>query len=107
MCTVDDPNRTVVSRTRVEMQTESKHLLEDSGRRLYMRNTGFLGPRSVASHIDPPLRGDGEILMPDNFPVRVRRLVEEERPHRETRFTENGDGQLSESWMRRKRSDAR
>jgi len=92
MRAVDDANRTIVSCTRIEVQAQRDHVLENIGRRLHVRDAALIRPRSIAGYVGALSSGDCEVLVPNNFPVRVRRLVEEERPHRETTLAEDRDG---------------
>src|SRR5437867_2979564 len=81
---IEYADRTVLHPARVEMNSDGKHVLDDRSWRLHMCHTRLLGPRAVAGDLGSCARGDGEILVPDHFPVRVGRLVEQQCAHGET-----------------------
>src|SRR6476619_4415804 len=51
MRTVDDANRTIVSCTRIEVQAQRDHVLENIGRRLHVRDAALIRPRSIAGYV--------------------------------------------------------
>ena len=107
MRAIDNANGAVVCGARIEMQANGEHALEDVDRRLYVRDTALLGPRSVVGHLNALLRGDREVLVPNDLPIRVGSLVEEERTDGEARVAKNGDRELPECRRRGQSSDAR
>jgi hypothetical protein len=57
--------------------------------------------------IDPALRGDGEVLVPNDLPVRVGSFIEEEGADREARIAEDCCGELPKRRRRGQSGDAR
>lgn len=94
MRAVNDPNGSVVDGTRIEMQPNGEHILEDIARWLHVRDAGLLSPWAVASHVNASLSRDRQILMPDHLPVRVGSFVEEQGADRKTGVAENGTRKL-------------
>jgi hypothetical protein len=107
MSAIDHADGSVVWATWIEMKPDRQHLLEYSGRGLHVRNTGFLGPRAIAWQVDAVLNSDGEILVPDDFPVRVRCLVEKQCPNRNGGLAEYGRGESPERGSRGECGDTR
>jgi hypothetical protein len=73
-----DSDGTVVLTAIVKVQAHRDHLTQDMVRRLYALNTCFLRPRPESWGVEPLLDRDGEILVPRDLPVGLRRLVEED-----------------------------
>lgn len=90
MRAVDDANRPVAWSTGIEMNAHREHVLEHCDRRLNVGDARLLRPGPEARHFDPLPRGNGEVLMPHDFPVRGWGLVEEDGPDREARVAQNG-----------------
>ena len=107
MRAVDHANRAVVDGTRIEVEANRQHVLEDRGRRLDVRHASLLGPWTVARGLDPALRGYGEVLVPNDLPVRVGSFVEEEDADREARVAEDCRGELPKRWADSYRSSVR
>ena len=99
-------HRSILLGARIEMDAEREHMLEDFNRRLYVRDAGFLAPRSVTGNIVALRSGYRQVLVPNDFPVRLGSLVEEQRAHGEARRTENGSRERSERRCRGNRANA-
>jgi hypothetical protein len=82
-------------------------MLENIDRRLDVRDVSFVGPRAIARNVDARLRGYGQVLMPDNLPIRARRLIEEEGADREAALPEDSARELSEHQIGGECADAR
>lgn len=67
---------TVAGRRIVEVQAYRENVLQQRHRRLDVDHTLFDRPRTEAVEIAPLTDRDGEILMPGDFPVGSRRLIE-------------------------------
>ena len=98
---IDDAHRSILCATRIEMNADRQHLLENLDRWLHVWHAGLVCPSAIARDIDAVLRGHGQVLMPDDFPVRVGRFIEEEGANGEARLAED---RTSESPQRRRRS---
>ena len=85
----DDSNGTVRRRTRVEMDANGEHPLEDINGRLHVWHPSLFGPRAKSWHVNALARGDREILVPHDFPIGGWRLVEEQRADSEALVTED------------------
>ena len=77
------------------MNPKGQHVLHDLSGRLDMRHARLFSPRSVARNVALFLNGDGKILVPHNFPIRRRRLVEEKRSDSEASLVEYRDSQVT------------
>jgi hypothetical protein len=93
MRSIDHTNWSVVGMARIEMKPNRQHLLEDGNRRLHVWNVSLLGPGTETGHLLPFTRRDGEVLVPDDLPVRSGRLVEEECANREAGGAKDRSGE--------------
>ena len=84
-----DSNGTVRRRARVEVNANGEHPLKDINGRLHVRHPSLFGPRPKSWHVDALARGDREILMPHDFPIRGWCFVEEQRADSEALVTEH------------------
>lgn len=60
----------------VEVKPHGEHLLEEIDRRLDMRNTMLRAPLPEAGKLGAGAKGQRQILMPRNEPVRFRAFIE-------------------------------
>jgi hypothetical protein len=72
------PDGTVVRTAVVEVHPDGDHALQYADRRLHVGDAGFGAPGGIALDIAASTDCDREILMPGDFPVGGRRLVEQE-----------------------------
>lgn len=73
----NDSERTVRFQAVIQVDADDDHLIEDGGGRLHMDDAFLHGPGGEAGSIDAGFDGDGQVLMPGDFPVRGGRLVKE------------------------------
>lgn len=107
MRAIDHSHRAILDGTWIEMEANSEHVLENVGRRLDVRHTTLLRPWPVARDVDAGFRGDGEVLVPNDSPVRVGRLVEEERADGEAGLAENSRSKPTKGRRRGECGDVR
>jgi hypothetical protein len=66
----------MIGRSVVEVYTHGEHTRQDLDWRLDVEYAVLEGPRAEALDIFPFMNGDGEILVPRNYPVRFGTLIE-------------------------------
>src|SRR5690606_37425396 len=89
----------ILRRAVIEVKAQRDHPCQQSGGRLHVGNAVLHRPWAEASHVASLLHGDGEILMPGDFPICAGRLIEEQRANDERRAAEDLDGELYEARM--------
>jgi len=71
------------------MESHRKDSTHDVRGRLNVHDACFDCPRPKSIDLTPLANGNGEVLVPDNFPIRLSGLIEEDPPHREAFRAEN------------------
>ena len=89
----------------VEMNAQRDHALQGRGRRMCIEDSALDGPRSPARHILAFAQWERGVLMPDDQPVRLRRLVEQGGTEGPGRLSQRRIGDLEQSRQARERSD--
>lgn len=107
MRAIDHANGTVVRAARIEVNANGQHVFKNGDWRLNVCDTGLLAPRTKSRNFDAPTCGNREILMPHDLPVRIRRLVEEDRAYGEAVSAQYCDGGGSGGRRRCQRTNAR
>ena len=92
----DDTQGSVVFTTHVEVKPDGDHVLQHLRRRLHVHHVRFHRPWAVAFRFNTFLHGDGHVLVPRHFLVRVWNFVEQDAPHRKEPFSKNGFNQRSD-----------
>src|SRR6266481_4021092 len=89
VCSRKYPQGSVVSSRVVEMHTQSQYLCKSFGWCVRIHDSFFDGPWSPPGCVCPPLERQGRVLMPDDQPVRVWRLIKQRGSIGNGRFAEN------------------
>ena len=74
----DHAQRAVFLAASVKMEANGEHMLQHLGGWLHMEDAGLGGPWAEAGYLEALLYRDGDVLVPRDFPVRVRNFVEED-----------------------------
>src|SRR5579884_845128 len=74
------------------MQPKGQDLFECPRRSVGVIDCIFYGPGPPSSSVEPSANGERRILMPNDKPIRFRRLIKKCRPEWECRIPENGPG---------------
>jgi hypothetical protein len=74
----EEADGAVVAEAVVEVEAEGEHGFEDVARGLDVGDAFFEGPGSVAGKVVAGVDGDGEILVPGDFPVGAGEFVEKD-----------------------------
>jgi hypothetical protein len=72
------------------MKSNRKHPFKNRSRWLYVLDAGLGAPRTEPFDVDALPDGNGHVLVPRNFPIRSRRLVEEDCTDGTRRCAEHG-----------------
>ena len=78
----DDPKRAVVGTTVIKVEPDRKHSAKKFDGRYGVRHPSFDGPWPKARQVVPSGERDVEVLVGRHSPIHLRRLVEEDAPHR-------------------------
>jgi len=85
-----DTEWTIFQTAIIQMDTHRHHLFQNLGRWMHMRHTVLHRPAEKAGRLDVIGHRNGGILMPRDFPVRLRGFIEERGAHRKGISSESG-----------------
>lgn len=91
----NDTQRPILLTAVVDVEPHRNHVLQHFGRWLDVEQVGLIDKVRTLG-LDAVVHGNGHVLVPWNFPVRVRNLVEEDAPNRKGSLSENRLDQRSD-----------
>lgn len=89
------------------MNPHRDYVSQDLGGRLHLPDAGLSRPRHETGNVATFRDGNDLVLMPGQRPIRVGHFIEEDRPHGEGVFAEEGRRKLLHVWLDRQGAHGR